>query len=101
MPIDVRPDHLQMVQAILQAHVPEREVVAFGSRVQGRARKTSDLDLCIKGEPALDWATLSHLRDAFSLSVIPYKVDVVEWSQLTPAFQAIVTEQAVTMQSAQ
>lgn len=43
--IDVSPDHLAEVQAILREHVPECEVRAFGSRVQETAKPYSDLDL--------------------------------------------------------
>jgi predicted nucleotidyltransferase len=53
MPLDVRSDHLMMVQTILRRNVPEREVWAFGSRVTGKAKPTSDLDLCIIGTSPL------------------------------------------------
>ena len=47
MLIDIRSDHLQMVQDILKRHIPNHEVSVFGSRVKGTAKDTSDLDLCI------------------------------------------------------
>jgi len=78
MSLDVRPDYLKIVQDILSAHVPDREVWAFGSRVTGKATETSDLDLAIIGETPLEFETLAALRDAFSESRIPYKVDVVD-----------------------
>ena len=43
--LDVEPRHLDTVRTILRRHVPEYEVRAFGSRVHGRPRKFSDLDL--------------------------------------------------------
>ncbi len=91
MPIDIREDHLHLVQQILKEHVPYHSVVAFGSRVQGNATSTSDLDLCLKGE-RLSFQALSHLKDAFSLSTLPYFVDIVEWIDLSPSFQSIVQE---------
>ncbi len=53
MPLDVKPEHLEMVQAILRTHLPEREVWAFGSRVNGKAKPASDLDLCVMAPPLL------------------------------------------------
>ena len=83
MLLDVRPDHLKIVQDILGTHVPDREVWAFGSRVTGNATETSDLDLAVFGETPLDFETLAALRDAFSESRLPYKVDVVDWSTIS------------------
>jgi type I restriction enzyme S subunit len=55
-PIDIRPEHWQIIRDILQTHVPGYVVWAFGSRVKGTARPYSDLDLAlISDEPlALD-----------------------------------------------
>jgi predicted nucleotidyltransferase len=39
--------YLKMVCNILQKHVPSHEVWAFGSRINGKAKKYSDLDLAI------------------------------------------------------
>ena len=53
---------------------------AFGSRATGKAKDTSDLDLAVIGEAPLDSKTFVALRDAFSESNIPYKVDVENWA---------------------
>jgi len=55
-PIDIRPEHWQIIRDTLQTHVPGYAVWAFGSRVRGTARPYSDLDLpLISDEPlALD-----------------------------------------------
>ena len=45
--IDLSPQHLQTVRAILGQHVPNCEVRAFGSRVSGAAKSYSDLDLAV------------------------------------------------------
>jgi type I restriction enzyme, S subunit len=39
MLLDIRPDHLQIVQAILQKHIPEYEVWAFGSRAKWKTKE--------------------------------------------------------------
>jgi predicted nucleotidyltransferase len=90
MSIDIRPDHLEIVISILKKYIPGRKVIAFGSRVTGTATQTSDLDLCILGEEGVSLLELTHLRDAFSLSMLPYKVDIVAWINLSTSFQAII-----------
>ena len=88
--LDLCPEHLRIVQDILQKLVPGREVWAFGSRVQGRARKHSDLDLCILGEAPLSFVTLGLLEEAFAESSLPWKVDVVDWASTSAAFRDII-----------
>ena len=98
MPLDIRPDHLKIVEKILEKHVPDREVWAFGSRVNGTAKGTSDLDLAVIGENPLDFQTLGALRDAFSESNLPYKVDVVDWETISETFREIIQKEKVIIQ---
>ena len=98
MLLDVRPEHLAMVQAILRRHVPGREVWAFGSRVAGRARAASDVDLCVVGEVPLPYETSARLRYAFSESDIPYTVDVVDWATTSESFRKIIERDKVVVQ---
>jgi predicted nucleotidyltransferase len=99
MPLDVRPDHLTMVQAILRRNVPDHEVWAFGSRVTGKAKPTSDLDLCIIGTSPLPYETSARLRQDFSDSDIPYSVDLVDWATCSASFRCIIEQDKVVVQS--
>ncbi len=96
--LDVRTDHLKMVHDILKHYMPDREVWAFGSRVKGSATNTSDLDLCILGDTPLSFEMLAHLRDAFSESNIPYKVDVVDWAVTDPEFRKLIEKHKLVVQ---
>ena len=77
MLLDIRPDHLKIVQDILQKCVPEREVWAFGSRAKWLAKEYSDLDLCILGKTPLSFRTLGLLEEAFEDSDLPDRKSVV------------------------
>ncbi len=96
--LDVRPDHLEMVRAILRRHVPDREVWAFGSRVAGNAKKTSDLDLCVIGDTPLAYEISARLRLDFSESDIPYPVDVVDWATASESFREVIRGDRVVVQ---
>ena len=97
MSLDIRPDHLKMVHAILQQHLPQARVWAFGSRVKGTARKTSDLDVCVDNKAPLSFEALATLRDAFSESNIPYKLDVVDWHTIEDSFRAIIVAERLSL----
>ena len=100
MLLDVRPDHLKIVQNILQRFVPNREVWAFGSRAKWLAKEYSDLDLCVLGEIPLSFRTLGLLEEAFDESDLPYKVDVVDWATTSPSFRKIIERDKVVIQEA-
>ena len=95
MSLDIRPDHLKIVEEILKKHLPDREVWAFGSRVNGTAKETSDLDLVVIGENSLDFQTLGALRDYFSESNLPYKVDLVDWAKIGETFREIIRKDKI------
>ena len=97
MLLDIRPDHLKIVQDILQKCVPEREVWAFGSRAKWLAKEYSDLDLCILGKTPLSFRTLGLLEEAFEDSDLPYKVDVVDWATTSESFRQIIERDKVVV----
>lgn len=97
--IDICPDQWAIVQAILQKHVPDRDVWAFGSRAKGNAKDYSDLDLAILGEQPLGLAVSAALADDFSESDLPWKVDVVDWATTSASFRKIIAQDKVLVQS--
>lgn len=94
--LNLPPDQIAIIRAILADHVPGRQVMVFGSRVNGKQTKPySDLDLCIMGEEKLSLVTYANLKEAFSESDLPIKIDVVDWAATTPEFQNIIAAQAI------
>ena len=88
--LDIAPEHLAVVQAVLQKNVPLYTVWAFGSRVKGTAKPYSDLDLAVVGNTPLSWAELAGLADDFSNSDLLWKVDIVDWANTSEAFRKII-----------
>ena len=78
------------VKSVLNAIVPGIPVYAFGSRVNGRAKRHSDLDLALLAEDPLHWLQLARLREAFEASNLPVRVDVVDWAACTAQFKACI-----------
>lgn len=90
--IDITPEERAIVLRILNEIVPDREVRAFGSRVTGKAKPFSDLDLAIMGDEPLSLETRARLEEAFSESELPWKVDILDWVQADEAFQKIIKQ---------
>lgn len=90
MPIDIKPDHLEQVKKILKKFVPAYEVLAFGSRIHGTAKKYSDLDLAVISDRPIPFQVMAFMQEAFSESSLPFKVDLVDWSLLSEEFRKII-----------
>ena len=93
--MDMSQADLLIVKDILRKHLPHQRVgvFVFGSRTQGKAKKYSDLDLCIMGDKALSLQKMEDLRNSFSESDLPYRVDIVVWAELDPDFRKIIAAQ--------
>ena len=96
--IDLRPHHLEKVRSILARHASHCEVRAFGSRVNGKAKSYSDLDLAVVGSGKLSDDTLRWLREAFEESDLPFRVDVLDWHAISPSFQKVIEREYEVIQ---
>ncbi len=93
--IDLPQNQLEQLCEIVKRHLHGAGVFAFGSRVNGRAKMLSDLDLILKSAAMLPWRTLPELRGAFEASDFPITVDVVDWNNCTEKLQSRVAPQLV------
>jgi predicted nucleotidyltransferase len=84
-----------IVKFILEKHIPKHDVVVFGSRADGIIKPYSDLDLCIMGDDSPSPSVLDDLKEAFSQSDLPMRVDIVVWSQTQAHFQDIIQKQSL------
>ena len=85
--VELKPHELEVVRNILNRFVPEAEIIVFGSRIHGTAKPWSDLDLAIKAKSALDWKVLEDIKEAFQESDLPFRVDVLDWNDITESFR--------------
>jgi predicted nucleotidyltransferase len=94
-PIEVSSSEWKIIEEILITFAPNQEVLAFGSRAKFLAKPYSDLDLALKGEMPMNLSSLVDLRDAFSNSDLTFKVDIVQWENISEAFREIISKNSV------
>jgi predicted nucleotidyltransferase len=97
--LGLAPKDIDDLLAILKQYAPGAEVWAFGSRVSGKPRPFSDLDVVIVQDKPLDAQTKAELHYELSESRLPVKVDVVEWARTTPSFRDIIQENHIVLKS--
>ncbi len=87
-------ENIVIVQNILGSIIPEYEVWIFGSRVHGRTLKPfSDIDLAIIADAPINSGRLRELKEAFSESDLPYRVDVVDYASASQTFRNIIQQE--------
>ena len=91
--IEVPAQSLLTIKAILKKYFPECEVRVFGSRITGKAKKYSDLDLAIIGKGRLARDRFYQMKEDFENSDLPFRVDVLDWHALSDEFQRVIEKQ--------
>ncbi len=87
-------NELAIVQNILEAMTPDYEVRAFGSRVHGRGLKPfSDIDLAVMTTTPVASERMCELKEQFTESDLPYKVDIVDYAAASLRFRDIIQQE--------
>ncbi|BAO81765.1 predicted nucleotidyltransferase [Serpentinimonas raichei] len=91
------------VRALLQQHIPEAEVWAYGSRVRGDHYAASDLDLVVRfpSDSKPTPLRLSDVKEAFVESNLPLIVQLVAWSAIPESFREEILAGYVVLQRGQ
>lgn len=97
--LDVTEDQWRLIRDILREHLPDCEVRAFGSRTTGQAKPYSDLDLALMPVTTLALAEIAALREAFSDSSLPWKVDLVDGTVASAGFRDIIDRHHIVVQT--
>ena len=86
---------LQQVKAVVETVTKQANVrvYLFGSWARGEERVTSDIDLAMEGEDASE--KVMEVREALEESDIPYRVDVVNLMEASPALLANVRKEGI------
>ena len=87
-----------IVQNILAKTIPETQVVVFGSRITGKLKPFSDLDLAINTKEPLSLEIFAKLKDAFIESNLPFRVDIVDMKTISEEFLNVIKKQCETIQ---
>ncbi len=89
----------QSLLDLFDRYLPKLQVWAFGSRVKGSSRASSDLDLVLFTEDS-DKPRLAVLREALEESQLPFAVDTLVWKDISPEFQKHISSNFIELQKA-
>jgi uncharacterized protein len=89
----VEKRHAEIIKSILKDY--PYTFYAFGSRIKGKNRKFSDLDLCYVEE--VPFRDLRKIHERFESSDLPFKVDIVDYKRCNRDFQEILKKEMVPL----
>ena len=101
--LHIEPRHRGLLEALLRKHLPDVEVWAYGSRVNGRSHDGSDLDLVLRG-PGLKEISIGQVGDfeeAVQESTIPFLVEARDWARLPERFHREIERESVVLHSSE
>jgi predicted nucleotidyltransferase len=95
--LNISPKDLETLQNLLKQYLPGITVWAFGSRVKFTNKASSDLDLVafITKEESLK---LLFLADAIEEAYLPFRVDLLSWSDIPDNFKKNIQSNFVVIQ---
>ena len=93
--IDLDTRQLELLHAILQRHIPDKTVWAYGSRATWKAKETSDLDLAVFD---CDPMQIYHLKEELEESDLLVSVDVMDWESIPDDFKENIRRKYVVVQ---
>ena len=97
--LDLPRRYRDQLEALLWEHVPDAEVWAYGSRVNGKSHDGSDLDIVLRS-PTLEPLGDGYLDliDALEQSNIPILVQAHDWARLPESFHQEIERDYVVLQ---
>ena len=78
----------KILERLFRAYLPDVEVWAYGSRVNGKSHPASDLDLVLRAPKLKEVNSLKlyDLKEALTESNIPFLVEARDWVLLPKSF---------------
>ena len=100
--LHLSPRHCEEIEALLHKHLPDVEVWAYGSRVNGRSHDGSDLDLVLRGPKLaeIDTSRIVDFIEALQDSTIPFLVEARDWTRLPESFHREIEREHVVLVTA-
>ncbi len=98
--LHLEPKHRRILQALLRKSLPDVEVWAYGSRVNGRSHEGSDLDLVLRGPglKAIPNCQLADFKESLRESTIPFLVEARDWALMPKRFHQEIEREHVSLE---
>lgn len=89
--------YIDIAKGIVLKHLDLKKYAVFlyGSRAYGTAQFSSDIDVGILGEQKVESKTLAAIKSEIESSVIPFKVELVDFKSAEEQFKKVALQKVV------
>ena len=96
--LDLTQEQRRLIEGIIfSVFSKDVEISIYGSRVTGKARPYSDLDILLKASAPLSLEQMAEIKDKFSESNLPFLVDITDWNNISNDFKERITTESVSL----
>lgn len=95
--IDAKKEEIEVIKKIIYKYFEFCEIRVFGSRVKGKSKVYSDIDLAIVTDKKIDWLLIEEIKEEFGESDLPYRVDVIDWNNISESFRKSIEKDCEVM----
>ncbi len=88
--LNLENKYKEFIKTTIESILEDVEIFVYGSRVQRKAQKYSDVDIALKCREEIPIEKLIRLKAIFHDSTFPYKVDIVDIRGLDNKFLQII-----------
>ena len=88
--INLESSERKIVEEILKKYLKDCQVIVFGSRLNEKIKKYSDLDLVIIGDKKIEIKLLNRLIEDFEYSKLNFRVDLLDYNRISDSFKRVV-----------
>lgn len=89
--LDLQDKYITFIRQTILGVLPDVEIFIFGSRVQGKAKEYSDVDIALRSNSLISFTDILKLKGLFQDSTFPYKVDIVDLNSLDEKFLLVIS----------
>jgi predicted nucleotidyltransferase len=94
--MQIERKHLAIIKNILQKY--PYTFYAFGSRVKGKSRRSSDIDICFV--ESIPFNIQAHIEEDFEESDLPFRVDLSDYNLMSEDFKKLIEKDLTLLQAA-
>jgi len=91
--INLDENDIKIIEKILRENLNNCEIRVFGSRINGKAKKYSDLDLIIIASEKVEAKKLYKLMEEFEYSKLNIRVDIIDYNSVSDSFKKVIDQQ--------
>lgn len=98
--IDITTDQRKMILGLLAHHLPNVTVWTYGSRIKGKTRAQSYLDMVVFTAHGQE-THVANLKEALEESNLPFRVDLFRWDEVPENFRDTIQKEHIVLVDAQ